>query len=149
MMEMARQRFQYGLSKVPDDRLNFSIGGKAATPLQIAGKVGIFLTSLASRVGTGEAPDRSQFPPMPETREAAVAAVDRGYAAFQDMLASIGETELQRQQPAPWGSPLTGEEWLTFAAAVAGYFQGQLNLVQVAYGDEDPNIPPEWTPAGR
>jgi hypothetical protein len=148
-MEMARQRFQYGLSKVPDDRLNFSIGGKATTPLQIAGKVGMFMGFIAHGVRTGEAADRSRMPPMPETREAAIQAVDRGYAAFQDMLASIGETELRRERPAPWGTPMTGEQWLSFAAVVTGYFQGQLNLVQLAYGDDDPNIPPEWKqPAG-
>jgi hypothetical protein len=31
-----------------------------------------------------------------------------------------------------------------FAMSVMGYLQGQLNYCQMAYGDEDPNIPPSW-----
>ena len=41
-LAMGRNRFLYGLDHVPDDRLNWSPGGEAPSPLQLAGKTALF-----------------------------------------------------------------------------------------------------------
>jgi hypothetical protein len=33
---------------------------------------------------------------------------------------------------------------LSYLGGVTGYWQGQLNYIQTAYGDMDPNMPPGW-----
>jgi hypothetical protein len=35
-------------------------------------------------------------------------------------------------------------ELLLGSIGVIGYFQVQLNYLQLAYGDTDPNMPPNW-----
>ena len=145
--EAARQRFVYGLSKVPDDRLAWSPGGSATTPLIIAGRLAGTLNYLAQLV-RGSEPQRTA-PAIPDTREAAAGAVEQGFAALLAALGSIGEADLGREVPTPWGTRITVAQWLNMGQQVTGYYQGQLNMIQLCYGDEDPTRPPEWTAAGR
>ena len=44
---MGRSRFLYGLERTPDDRLNWSPGGAARSPLQQADRAAQFLTFVS------------------------------------------------------------------------------------------------------
>lgn len=143
-LEFARQRFTYGINRVPEDRLNWSPGGSASTPLKIAGKVAGMVGFIAGAVQRRSMPERPAggFPAPPETADAAAAAVGSAFQALQGALSGLTEEDLVKTLRAPWGQELPISDWLVFVNQVVGYFQGQLNLVQLAYGDEDPNIPP-------
>ncbi len=144
-LAMARNRYLYGLSKVPDDRLNWSPGGAARSPLGLAGYYAGFLTVVAAMLRTGEWPGRPETPPPPPaTREEAVAALEAGFAALREALSALTEADFERTLPAPWGAHIPMSQWLLLGETVLGYAQGQLNYAQMAYGDTDPNIPPDW-----
>ena len=55
---MARLRFLYGLDRTPDDRLNWSPGGEAKTPLAVAGRLTGFLGFFSHLLETGAMPER-------------------------------------------------------------------------------------------
>src|SRR5687768_7311323 len=80
-LERARDRFTYGLEKVPDDRLEWTPGGSTKNSLALAGRLVGFLSFMAAALKTGTMPERPAggFPPPPETREAARAAVEAAY----------------------------------------------------------------------
>jgi hypothetical protein len=142
-LEMGKARFLYGLDRVPDDKLSWSPGGAAKSPLHLALKTAGFLRFTA-QICRGVMPERGGPPEGEPTREQARAAVE---AAYGDLIAAARELkpeELGKLVPTPFGVewPLSRLVWL--APIVVGYHQGQLNYAQMAYGDEDPNIPPGW-----
>ena len=144
IIEMSRTRFMYGLDQVPDDRLEWTPGEAAKSPLALAGKTAAFLQFVSHTLETRTRPDRSGgMPPAPASREEARAALTAGFSRLTEVISGLSETDLEQSVPMPWGAtPMV--EAICFLPAVLGYFQGQLNYVQLAYGDEDPNIPPEW-----
>ena len=144
-LEMARTRFLYGLDKTPDDKLEWSPGGSAKNALQLAGKLAGFLTFFDHILQHQTWPERPATPPpAPSDRDAAKNAVHAAFSKVQATIAGLTEEGLAKQAAAPWGAQLTLAEWVTAVGGVVAYHQGQLNYLQLAYGDEDPNIPPEW-----
>ncbi len=147
-VEMARTRFLFGLDRTPDDRLNWSPGGEAPTPLQVAGKIATYAGFFAGLL-RGEPPAGRQMPPAPETREAAKELVDSALRTLASALGGVSEEDFDRTYTAPWGAPVTIGEMIWWLPLVCGYAQGQLNLIQLSYGDTDPNIPDEWKQQGN
>jgi hypothetical protein len=145
-LEFARNRFTYGITRVPEDRLNWSVGGSANTPLTIAAKAARMAGFLGAAIAARSMPERpgpGAQPAPPATAEEAVAAVNVAFTTLQDALAGLTEADLTVTLRAPWGQELTIPEWAAFSNQVIGYWQGQLNLTQLAYGDEEANIPPD------
>jgi hypothetical protein len=143
-LRMARSRFLFGIERVPDDRLTFNPGGAAKSPLELAGKLAGFL-SFITLMTQGQMPDRSGgAPPPPATREEAMAALEGAFEGLRSMLEGLTAADLDRMIQMPWGTQMSQRQWLYGIPAVIGYFQGQLNYVQLIYGDEDPNMPPDW-----
>lgn len=148
-LRFGEARLCYGLEQVPDDRLAWSVGGSANTPLQIAGKAANMVGFIAAALEMRAMPERSgAFPPASETREAALERLSTSFEKLQSALAGLGEADLAKTLRAPWGQELKLSEWIAFVNQVVGYWQGQLNLTQLAYGDENPNIPPQFTAQG-
>lgn len=144
-VRMCHQRFVYTLVETPDDRLAWSPGGDAPSPLQVAGKLAGFMQVLAYYTRTGEFPPRpSSPPPTPDSREAVAAALDAGYEALQSTLSGLSDEDLVRRVPAPTGTLVDAGVMVALIPTVLGYFQGQLNAVQMAYGDMRPNVPENW-----
>src|SRR5437764_873458 len=144
-LEMARERFVYGLDKVPDDHLEWTPGGASRNALALAGRQAGFLGFIAHAIRSGAMPERSGgFPPPPENRETARAAVEGGFNALIEAVRGLSDEDLKKELTAPWGAKHPIAQWLWFISSVVGYGQGQLNFLQLCYGDEDPNIPPSW-----
>jgi len=142
---MARSRFVYGLERVPEERLNWSPGGTAKSALQLADKMAGFLGFFTHLIEHQTMPDRGgAMPPVSESLDAAKAAVESAFDRITAAVTALTEADLSKPVPTPWGVkyPLYGMLW--WVLSITGYFQGQLNYFQTAYGDEDPNIPPSW-----
>lgn len=142
---MARERFLYGLDQTPDDRLAWSPGGEAKTPLAVAGRLTLFLQFFAHLLETGAMPERpASLPPAPESRSAAKAALEQAFSRLEGLIEGLREGDLTRPMPTPWRTSIPALEMLWSLPTVLGYWQGQLNYIQTAYGDTNPNIPPTW-----
>jgi hypothetical protein len=141
---MLRTRLVYGLEKVPDERLDWSPGAAAHTPLQIAARTAAAAGFLAHILRGGDISVRPEPPPPPQTRDEALQAVEGACRRLGDVLAGLTEADLERRITPPWGTEITVRQMLWWAPAALGYVQGQLNYLQLAYGDTDPNIPPGW-----
>jgi hypothetical protein len=151
---MCRERMVYGLEKTPDDRLDWVPAGEARSPLGIAGAASRFLFFLTYLVETKSFPERpSDPPPPPASREAAVAALNEGFAGLERAVAALTDADMTQLVPSPWGEQVPLAEMSWWMPMVLGYLQGQFNYIQTAYGDGDPNMPPEWyaraQPAGE
>jgi hypothetical protein len=144
LIEMSRSRFLYGLEQTPDDRLAWSPGEAAAPPLKLADKLAGMILTIAHLIEHHAFPERPATPPPPSDREAARAAITTAFERLQSVISQIKEADLQTQAPAPWGAMVPLTEWLWWVSSALGYMQGQLNYLQTAYGDMDPNIPPDW-----
>jgi hypothetical protein len=144
-LEFGRKRFIYGMERVPDDRLNWSPGGSAPTPLAVAGKLENFAAFIAYMIPNRTIPpgERPAYTP-PADRQAAIASLERAFGRLRDTLAGVTEEQLGLEAPAPWAEMITVGGWVVIVPQFVAYFQGQLNLIQLAYGDEDPNMPPEY-----
>jgi DinB family protein len=144
-MEMSERRFLYGLDRTPDDRLNWSPGGEAKTPLGVAGRLTGFLSFFSHLLETGAMPERpDSLPPPPENREAAKSAVAAAFRRLATLIEGMSEEDLARPLPTPWGTAVPAREMLGWINGVTSYWQGQLNYIQTIYGDVDPNMPPGW-----
>lgn len=142
---MARDRFVFGLDKVPDEKLSWSPGGEAKSPLQLAGSVEGFMGFLTHLLNTGTMPEnRGQRPPAPETRDDAKERVTQAINGIIALVEGASEADLQKPVQVPWGGTVPAVEMMFGATNVLAYFQGQLNYLQTVYGDMDPNIPPSW-----
>ncbi len=140
-LHLGHSRFTYGLTRTPDDRLTWTPGGAAKTPLQLAGKMAAFYSFFTSAL-RGEQ-RRREIPEPPASREEAIARLDTAYQDFRAAIEGLTEADLEGRRTPPWGECSVRELVWWFHGALS-YHQGQLNYVQLAYGDEDPNIPPEW-----
>lgn len=143
-MRMARERYLYGVGQVPEDRLAWNPAGEGNSALQLCGRLSntLFMVTLMMR---GEAtPDRSTLPGPPATREEATERLNSRFEDLFSTLDSFTEADLARPAPTPWKETTTVRRWVDNLVGVLGYHQGQLNYLQVCYGDRDPNIPPGW-----
>lgn len=139
-----QRRFLYGLDKTPEERLNWSPGEAEKSPLQVAGSLAQFLSFIADTLAHRDLSRwEGGFPPPPETRDAAKEAIDSGCAAVRQAVEGLEPADLTGKPPAPWGED-TLEEVLGVIHGTIMYHQGQLNYIQLCYGDQDPNIPPDW-----
>src|SRR3954447_5690230 len=151
-LAMGRNRFLYGLDQVPDDRLNWSPGGEAPSPLQLAGKTAVFLRGIAHVLQRGRWPERLSFSSaQPSDREAAKAALEEAFASLRQVIVSLSEADLAAPITLEWGRAPDGvvldlqlREMVAATPSVIGYHQGQLNLLQLVWGDSSANIPPNW-----
>ena len=144
-LAMGRNRFLYGLHVTPDDRLTWSPGGNAYTPLQLAGRLEGFLGFIGHLVKTGAMPEtRGELPVPPASREEAKARLGAAFDRLRAAALELSEADLARMVPTPWGEPIPARAMLTGANQVVSYFQGQLNYLQLIYGDTNANIPPNW-----
>jgi hypothetical protein len=145
---LARDRFVFGLEQVPEDRLTFKPSETSASPLEVAGKMAGFTAFLGQFIAEGTMPDRSGGPkPAPASREAALEAVNGGFAGMVERLGALSDEDLNRSLTMPWGTVTSARDMLWGVPAVVGYWQGQLNYLQTVYGDMEPNIPPSWFPS--
>jgi hypothetical protein len=142
-LEFARHRFTYGVSRVPEDRLNWSVGGSANTPLTVAAKAAGMIGFLGGALAARSMPERRGPAAPPASADEAIAAVNASFNTLQDALAGLTEADLALTLPAPWGGDMALPDWIAFGNQVIGYWQGQLNLIQLAYGDEEANLPPD------
>jgi len=144
-LAMARNRFLYGIEKVPDDRLEWSPGGSAKSALGLAGKLAGFLGFIAYMTEHSAMPDRTGPQPLPPaTREEARAALEGAFDGLTGVLSALTPADLERTVPTPWGANVPIPDWMHVGNSVIAYHQGQLNYLQLCYGDEDPNMPPDW-----
>lgn len=144
-LAMGRNRFLYGLDVTPDDRLTWSPGGSAYTPLQLAGRLAGFLGFITHLVQAGEMPEnRGEQPPAPVSREEVKERLGAAFERLAGVAQSLSAEELARPVPTPWGEPIPASAMLKGANQVVSYFQGQLNYAQLIYGDTNANIPPNW-----
>src|SRR5579885_1020303 len=92
---MSERRFLFGLDRTPDDRLRWSPGGEAKTPLAVAGRLAAFLGFFSHLLETGSMPERPTCPPpSPESREAAKSAVEAAFRRLEAQLNGLREEEL-------------------------------------------------------
>jgi hypothetical protein len=144
-LRMTQSRFLYGLERTPDDRLGWSPGETASTPLQIAGKLAAFVGFFTHMLRERSMPERPATPPPPPgSREEAKAAVEAAYGRLRTAIEALSAADLDHPLPTPWGATVPLVEMLWWLNGVIGYWQGQLNYLQTAYGDTDPNMPPDW-----
>src|SRR3569833_3054663 len=87
VLEMSRQRFLFGLEQVPDDRLSWTPGGSGRTPLELAGRMVVFLDHRGALLTSqpGETVTRAQ-PPVFSSREEAIAQVDGAFRRRSQVL---------------------------------------------------------------
>ena len=143
-LAMGQRRFLHGIDCTPDDRLNWSPGEADKTPLAVAGRLGGFLTFAAHMLRHREIPNREGAPePPPATRAEARSAIESAFSAARQAVENLEEEHLKVSVPAPWGET-TLEEMLWWLNGLVLYHQGQLNYIQLCYGDKDPNIPKGW-----
>lgn len=142
---MSRRRFLYGLEAVPEERLNWSPFEGGRTVLQFADYVAGFLGLATLLIKLGAMPQERPTPPPPSiSREEAAARLTQTYDALQSTIRDLDESSLTKTMIPPWRTEMTVAEMLWFLSSALGYFQGQLNLYQLSYGDASPNIPPGW-----
>lgn len=149
-LSMAGERFLYGLGKVPDDRLTWAPAEGAKTPLQVVARMSGHVRFITHAIRERSLPpDRSVFYTTPPTnRDEARAAVEGALQGILATLSTLEEADLEASMQAPWGETMPIRRYLPFSLNSISYFQGQLNYVQIAYGDTDPNIPPHWRERG-
>ena len=142
---MSRRRFLYGLEAVPDDRLTWTPSEGGRTILEFADYVARFLGIATILVAEGAMPQvRPPMAPPSANREEAVERLTQAYGALQSAVRELDENKLSNTIIPPWQTEMKVAEMLWFVSSALGYFQGQLNLNQLCYGDTEPHIPPGW-----
>ena len=142
---MSQRRFLYGLEAVPDDRLSWSPSEGGRTILEFADYVARFLGIVTILIREGTMPKvRPSTAPPSASREEAVDRLTGVYGALQSAVRDLPEEKLSSMMIPPWQTEMSVAEMLWFVSSALGYFQGQLNLYQMCYGDAEPHIPPGW-----
>ena len=149
VIRMGKTRWLYGLDQTPDDRLSWTPGGEAASALGLSAKIVPFLGFVSHMLAHGVMPARPEDGPPPPPpalagRDEAKAAVSAAFDTLIATMESLSEEDLARSVTPPWREATTIDTMVHFVPVVLGYFQGQLNYAQLAYGDTNPNIPPGW-----
>lgn len=143
-LKMAEERFIYGLRQVPEERLTWTPGGVAGSPLQVAGRFAGFLRRRAVILRTRSIPPRPEPGPGPASLAEAETDVRAALAEMRELISGLTAADLETGVPQPWGATSRVEEFVSMVGFMCGYFQGQINHLQLAWGDRDPNMPPEW-----
>ncbi len=145
--EKAVERFLYGLDQVPDDRLSWRPSDTCKSPLEIVARMSGHVRFVARCVADRSVPDRVGFyANPPTTRSEAHRAISEAVAELVAVFDSLTPSDLEAAMTAPWGETLPVHRYLPLCLNSLFYFQGQLNYVQMAYGDMGVNIPPHWRP---
>lgn len=144
VIERGRSRFVYGLDRVPQDKLEWPPGGSAHSAIGLAGRLVTFLGFIGYMTRERAMPERRGGGEPPRSVEEAKAAINAAAAELISAVSALTQEDLEKTLPAPWGVEIPLGEWAWMIPGVIGYHQGQLNLLQLAWGDTDPNIPPEW-----
>jgi hypothetical protein len=141
-VRMGQSRFIYGLEQVPDDRLSWRPTADAPSALELGAKLAGFMHFVIHYVKTGERAQTPGEPPI--TRDEVIAALREGFDSMVTGLAGMTAEDLGRKLMAPWGVEVPAAQMAGMVPGIVAYFQGQLNYLQLCYGDKDPNIPPNW-----
>jgi len=144
MIEHMRDRMTYGLEQTPDERLDWSPHEAAHTPLQVADRCVMYMSYFAAAV-VGEQWGPDSLPPPSATRDEAIARITEACDHAARRVAGLSEADLARQVPAPWGQSYPVAFMLEGMMMALGYVQGQLNYLQLSFGDTDPHQPPSWS----
>lgn len=148
MLEFARDRYIHGLSVTPEDKSLWTPGGKTRNVLIQASRTANLVGILEHLLGTGQFPQQGgPLAPEAATLEAAQKEVREAYTRFLAVLEKLTAEDLERVVPAPWGEQITVRRWLYLANQALGYSQGQMNFLQLAYGDDNANMPPGYGPS--
>lgn len=139
----SRNRYIHGLRMVPDDRLHWA-PGEAPSSLALADRTAGFLSFFTAYAKLRDFPERGEPPAPSASREEAIGRLETAFDGLAEFVRTVPESDLDLPCMAPWGSETPLRQILLFAVYVPGYFQGQANLIQLAYGDASPNIPPDW-----
>jgi hypothetical protein len=100
---------------------------------------------MSEMVLTGAMPERpAELPPPPASRAEAKDRLGAGFDRMREVIMGLSESDLDRMVATPWGEPIPVEQMLSVIPSVVSYGQGQLNYVQLIYGDTNANIPPTW-----
>lgn len=144
VISISRSRFLYGIEQVPEDRLTWSPGGSARSPIGLADRMAAVLGAVSHLYEHRVFPPQDTTSPPPSaTLEEARERVGQAFDRISAQVDALQESELDAIVPAPWGeSPLGVMVWML--PVVIGYFQGQLNYAQMIYGDDNVNVPPNW-----
>src|SRR5258707_812661 len=127
---MAENRFLYGLDRTADDRLSWSPGGEAKTPLAVAGRLAGFLEFFTYMLQHHTMPERpTTLPPPPGSRNEAKAAVEAAFGQLRTILEGMTEADLATPLPTPWGTTIPAREMIGWINGVTSYWQGQLNYI--------------------
>src|SRR5262249_24741779 len=80
---------------------------------------------------------------LPTSRAAVNGALTNAFDALDAAIDGTKAEDLSHPIPTTQvpGGTLPLAVWIGMAVTMCSYFQGQLNYVQTAYGDLDPNIP--------
>src|SRR4051812_6956497 len=97
VLDMNRERFLYGLDRVPEDRLAWSPGGSSRSPLELAGRLAAFLEHR-SRILESEpgVPVARSLAPAPESREEARRRVAEGFSRLTATVEALPGADLER-----------------------------------------------------
>ena len=125
---------------------------QAPSPLKLAGKTAVFLGAIAHVLQHGTWPERLSFSSGPPAdRETAKAALEEAFASLRQVVVNLSEADLAAPFSLEWGRAPDGAvldlklgEMVAATPSVIGYHQGQLNLLQLVWGDTSANIPPNW-----
>ena len=143
MIASMRDRLLHGLAQAPDDRLGWSPAEGARPPLELVYR-GAFRMKYYAGLITGDEFDRRTPPPPDASRAGAAAAITAACDEIARLIAGLSDADLERQVTAPWGAPCTLASVVNQVVMALGYAQGQLNYVQICYGDMNANIPDSW-----
>lgn len=141
-LEKGKSRMLNTFQHVPDDKLNYSPGGAAKTPLQLVGHCGfsgMFLSEwIAGRAQPNPADhDRAGAENSVQTREAAVAVIEESVQKIQAVLDSLTEANLSEDRPAPFGGPFTVRDLMFLPALHLFSHASQIDYLQTIWGDTD------------
>lgn len=143
-LRMGRTRFLLGLEKVPEERLDWTPAPNVRSPLGVAQTMASYLFFLDYAVRNLDFPAQEVRPKPPSDRHELARNIDGGFDRLIATLQGLDASDLDRELPAPWGGTMTLRLFVGFFAVVVGYWQGQMNYVQLAYGDTASNIPENW-----
>jgi hypothetical protein len=137
-----REQYVKDLSYLSDEQIAACPMGKARTPLNFTAEVGGFNDMVAKYV-MGEQPsmpspeERKAFADSIDTRDKAVALVQRGTDALIAAVKGADESGLAKKITTPWGEETTALEFANMAAGNMMYHCGQINYIQSLYGDAE------------
>lgn len=143
--DRAVDRMKRALATTPDDKLNWSPGGEARTPLMQVAHVSAAIEGMVGWF-QGQAMDWSDIKAIDagwraaekkvQTREQAETMLEAARAKYHAYLDSLTEEQLAKDFPLPFG-PRPMSDVITFPADHTRGHAAQLEYTQTCYGDVD------------